>query len=211
MAEWGGVLAIPEPDSRFLHNDYSDPESDPGRLLGSTPATQWYKVRPCHIETHEIAVFCAGCIRYQAGNVLLDGGYLHNRGIDFDSVCGRLLGLMPAFQQYKVPLCHIKAQAITGFGGEDRYSTSAKSHPVSDTVVLRPDSRSMDTASSASCTQGPHLVASGTSGHPSQYPVPSGHMLLSNLASHASRLQPHHHRTSGFTTTPEDHSSLLGV
>jgi len=32
---------IPEPDSRFLHNHFSDPESDCGRLLGSTPATQW--------------------------------------------------------------------------------------------------------------------------------------------------------------------------
>jgi len=85
-------------------------------------------------------------------------------------------------------------------------ATSAKSHPASDTVVLRPDSGSVDSASCASCapcTQAPHLVASGTSGHPSPYWVPSGHMQLSNPASHASRLQPQHHRTSGFTTTPE--------
>ena len=91
---------------------------------------------------------------------------------------------------------------------------SAKGHPASDTVVLHPDSRSVDLASSASgasCTQAPHLVASGASGHPSQYRVPSGHMQLSNPAPHASRLQPQHHRTSGFTTTPEYHPSLLGV
>jgi len=29
-----------------------------GRLLGSTPATQRYKVRPCPMETHEVTVFC---------------------------------------------------------------------------------------------------------------------------------------------------------
>ena len=88
----------------------------------------------------------------------------------------------------------------------DRATPSAKSHPASDTVVLRPDSGSVDSASCASCapcTQAPHVVASGTSGHPSPYWVPSGHMQLSNPASHASRLQPQHHRTSGFTTTPE--------
>jgi len=125
MAEWGGVLAIPELDRRFLHNHCSDPETDCGRLLGSTPAMQWYKIRPCHIETHTIAVFCAGCIMYhwQAGNILLDGGYLHNRVTDFDSVCGRLLGLMPAFQQYKIPPCHIKVQEITVYGRGDLYSS----------------------------------------------------------------------------------------
>jgi len=72
------TLAIPELDGRFLHNHRSDPDSDCGRLLGSTPATQRYKVRPCRIKAHEVAVFCAGCIRYQAGNTLLDGRYLHN-------------------------------------------------------------------------------------------------------------------------------------
>ena len=52
---------------------------------------------------------------------------------------------------------------------------SAKSHPASDTVVLRPDSCSVDSASyasCASCTEAPHLVESGVSGHPSQYWVP---------------------------------------
>ena len=120
------TLAISELDGRFLHNHRSDPESDCGRLLGWTPATQWYKVRPCHIKTHEIAVFCAGCIRYQADDILLDGRYLHNCWTDLDSVCGRLLALTPAFQKYKVRLCHIKAQEIAVFCGEDLYSTSAK-------------------------------------------------------------------------------------
>jgi len=116
-------LAISELDGRFLHNHRSDPESDCGRLSGWTPATQWYKVRPCHIETHEIAVFCARCIRYQAGDILLDGRYLHNCWTDLDSVYGRLLGLTPAFQQYKVRLCHIKTQEIAVFCREDLYSS----------------------------------------------------------------------------------------
>jgi len=42
------------------------------------------------------------------GDNLLDGRLLHNHGTDFDSVCGRLLGLTPDFQRYKVRLCHIK-------------------------------------------------------------------------------------------------------
>jgi len=118
------TLASSELDGRFLYNHRSDPESDCGRLLGWRPATQWYKVRPCHIKAHEIAVFCAGCIRYQAGDILLDGRYLHNRGTDFDSVCGRLLGLTPAFQQYKVRLCQIRTQEIAVFCGEDLYSST---------------------------------------------------------------------------------------
>jgi len=55
-----GTLALPELDVRFLHDHCSDPESDCGRLLGPMPATQWYQVRPCHIKTQEIAVFCGG-------------------------------------------------------------------------------------------------------------------------------------------------------
>jgi len=50
--------------------------------------------------------------------------------------------------------------------------TSAKSHPGSDMVVLCPDSGSIDSAScasSVSCTDVSQLVASGVSGHPSQY------------------------------------------
>jgi len=167
------TLALPELDVRFLHNHCSDPESDCGRPLGSTPATQWYKgrlcrirtqeiadpcesclyrypgdllldggllhnrwtdfdsvcegllgstpaskrykVRPCHIETHEIAVFCAGCIRYQAGDILLDGRLLHNRWTDLESVCEGLLGSTPASQRYKVRPCHIKAHEIAVF------------------------------------------------------------------------------------------------
>jgi len=117
------TLAISELDSRLLHNHGSDSESDCGRPLGWTPATQWYKVRPCRIKAHEVAVFCAGCIRYQASHTLLDRRYLHDRWTDFDSVCGRLLGMTPAFQQYKVRLCHIETQDIAVFCGEDLYSS----------------------------------------------------------------------------------------
>ena len=43
--------------------------------------------------------------------------------MDLDSVCGMLLGLTPAFQQYNVHVCHIKAQEIALFCREDLYST----------------------------------------------------------------------------------------
>jgi len=70
-------------------------------------------------------------------------------------------------------------------------TTSAKRWPASDTVVLHPDSTSLDSASCtscASCAHAPHLVASGASRDPCRHWVlsPSGHMPLSNPASHAS-------------------------
>jgi len=55
-----GTLAIPELDGRSLHNHSSDPESDCGRLLSSTPATQRYNGRLCGIKAQEVAVLCGG-------------------------------------------------------------------------------------------------------------------------------------------------------
>ena len=49
-----GTLAIPELDSRFLHDRWTNPESDCGRLLGSTPATQRYKIHPSAIFIHDV-------------------------------------------------------------------------------------------------------------------------------------------------------------
>jgi len=116
------VLAIPELDCRFLHNRLADRGSDCGTVLGLTPAFQWYKVRLCRINTQEFALFCGGCIRYPAGDILLDDGLLHNHCTDFDSVCGRLLGLTPAFQWYKVCLCRIETQEFAVFcRGSIRY------------------------------------------------------------------------------------------
>jgi len=103
-----GTLAIPELDGRLLHDHTSDPGSDCGRLLGSTPATQRYKGRLCRIKTQEIAVFCGEDLYCSPGDLLLDGRLLYNRWTDLDSVCGRLLGLTPAIQWYKVRLCRIK-------------------------------------------------------------------------------------------------------
>jgi len=74
-----GTLAIPEFDGRFLGSHWADPGSDCGGLLGSTPATQWYKVRSCRIKAHKVAVICAVCIRYSAGDILLDGRYLDSQ------------------------------------------------------------------------------------------------------------------------------------
>jgi len=79
-------------DSGLLHNRWTDFDALCRRLLGSTPAFQRYRVRLCRIKAQEFAVFCGGSIRYHAGDILLDGGLLHNRRTDFDSVCRRLLG-----------------------------------------------------------------------------------------------------------------------
>jgi len=67
------TLAISELDGRFLHSHCSDPESDCGGLLGSTPATQRYKGRLCRIKTQEIAVCCGEDHYSSPGDILLDG------------------------------------------------------------------------------------------------------------------------------------------
>jgi len=62
------TLAIPELDRRSLHYRFSDPGSDCRRLFCATPATQWYKVRPCHIKAQEIADPCGGCLYWYPGD-----------------------------------------------------------------------------------------------------------------------------------------------
>jgi len=116
-----GTLAIPDLDGRLLHDHTSDPGSDCGILLGSTPATQRYKGRLCRIKTQEIAVFCGEDLYCSPGDLLLDGRLLYNRWADLDSVCGRLLGLTPAIQRYKIRLCRIETQEFAVFCGEDFY------------------------------------------------------------------------------------------
>jgi len=117
------TLAITELDGRFLHNHCSDPGSDCGRLLGSTPAFQRYKVHLCRIRTQEFAVFCGEDLYSSRGDILLDGRLLHNRWTDFDALCGRSLGSTPAFQRYKVRLCRIRTQEFAVFCGKDLYSS----------------------------------------------------------------------------------------
>jgi len=89
-------------DGRYRHSHRREFDPVCGRLLGPMPATQWYKVRPCHIKAHEISICYAGCIRYQASHILLDGRLLHDRLTDIDSLGGRLLGLTPASQRYRL-------------------------------------------------------------------------------------------------------------
>jgi len=96
-------------DGGCLHNRGADLDSVCRRLLGMMPAFQRYKVRLYGIKAHELAVFCRGCIRYQASDILLDGRLLNDHWRESDSLCRRLLGLTPASQRYKVRLCHIKA------------------------------------------------------------------------------------------------------
>ena len=49
-----GTLPIPESNGRFRHADWTNPESDCGRVLGSMPASQWCKIHPFVIFIHEI-------------------------------------------------------------------------------------------------------------------------------------------------------------
>jgi len=62
------TMAIPELDCRFLHNHCSDPDSDCGRSLGSTPATQRYKGRLCDINTQKFADPCECCLYRYPGD-----------------------------------------------------------------------------------------------------------------------------------------------
>ena len=71
------------------------------------PAIQSHKVRLCCIKGDEIALFCGGYIRYQAGNILLNGRWLHGHWLGSGSVCRMLLGSMPSSQPYKVHLTRI--------------------------------------------------------------------------------------------------------
>jgi len=109
------TLALPELDVRFRHSHCSNPESDCGRSLDSTPATQQYKGRLCRIRSQEIADPCESCLDRYPGDLSLDAGLLHNRGTDLESVCEELLGSTPASQRYKARPCHIKAYEIAVF------------------------------------------------------------------------------------------------
>jgi len=48
------TLALPELDVRSLHGHSADSGSDCGRLLASTPASQWYKILPPAMFIHEV-------------------------------------------------------------------------------------------------------------------------------------------------------------
>jgi len=52
------TVVITELDAIFLLHRSTDIAPLCAWWLGSMPATQRYKVRPCRIKTHEIAVFC---------------------------------------------------------------------------------------------------------------------------------------------------------
>ena len=112
-----GVLAIPELDGWFIHDEDSDSGSVCRGMLGSTPGTQRDKVHLCRIETQEFAVFCGKDLYSCPSNSLIDSGLLHNWLIDLHSICGRLLALTPGTQRYKVYPCRIRTQEFTVFRG----------------------------------------------------------------------------------------------
>ena len=122
---YGGILL----DSRFLHNHCTDCNSDSGRLLGLISASQRYKVRPNRRKAPEVTVFCEWSLTYYPGGILLDGRFLHNRGTDSNSDCGRLLGLISVSQRYKVRLCRMKTQEVAV---QSRGSTQAEFYLMAD-------------------------------------------------------------------------------
>jgi len=71
-------------------------------MLGLMPAFQQYKVRLCHIKAQEVTLFCGGCIRSQAGDILLDSRLIHNCRTESDALCVRLLAMEQASQRYNV-------------------------------------------------------------------------------------------------------------
>ena len=104
-------LAIPEIKNRFLYNYRADFDSLCRRLLGLTPARQWYKIRLSCNKTQEVAVLCRRDIDC-SGDLFLNRRLHHKHFTDFESICGRLFGSMPATLQYKVCSCHFKTQEI---------------------------------------------------------------------------------------------------
>jgi len=70
-------------------------------MLGSMPATRWYKVRLCRIKTHESANSSESGL--STGEVAeLDSGSLHNRWADSEPDCRGLLGTTPATLGYMI-------------------------------------------------------------------------------------------------------------
>lgn len=96
--------------SGYLHSWETDFDSVCRGLLGFTPASQLYKVCRYGITTPEFTAFYGGCIRYeyQLGDILLDGTWLHNWEMDFDSVCGRLFGSLPASESQGLRFLHLE-------------------------------------------------------------------------------------------------------
>jgi len=70
-----GSLALTEVDVRFLHDLWADPEPDGGKLLGLTPATQRYEVRP------EAPILPGATIGLQEGG-FLGGGRRTDSSLD---------------------------------------------------------------------------------------------------------------------------------
>ena len=107
----------PELDGRLFHNRCTDSDSAFWRLLGSTSAIHQYKVRLCHIKTHEIAVLGGGGLR-RPGGILLNGRFLHNHWVYSNSVPWRLLGSTSATQRYKVCPYRMKTHDVmVSYGG----------------------------------------------------------------------------------------------
>jgi len=109
-----GVLAIPEPDDRFLHNYCPDPGSDCGGLLGSTPATQRYKGRLCCIKLMKSLTLVGIVFIDTPALSELDARFLHNHAAESGSNCGTLLGPMPASQWCMVPPSANFIHEVTG-------------------------------------------------------------------------------------------------
>jgi len=85
------MLAIPELNSRFLHNQLTDFQFVTWTSLGSTPATRRYKGRRCRINTREVAIYSGG------GPGMAERGYWRSQDsiADYSTTAGPILDLPP--------------------------------------------------------------------------------------------------------------------
>jgi len=115
------MLAIAEPDGRFLHTWLADSSSKGTAALVSAPAIHRYKVRLYRINTHEVTIYSAGGLGKGEGVVLAiperDVRLLHNRVSDSRSEGRTSLDPAPATRRYKEHHCHINTHEIAIYSG----------------------------------------------------------------------------------------------
>ena len=65
---------------------------------------------------------------YHAGAILLNCRFLYNRWTDFNSVCGRLLGLTPATRRYKAHSYAVNNQEVNTLTGRNTRRDTGRSN-----------------------------------------------------------------------------------
>src|SRR5437588_11242564 len=96
-----------------------------GTLLGSFPATQRCKVRPCAIDTHRVDL---------PGTFRLDARSLHNQTSHSNSVNGTMFSAFPAFQRYMLHLYTMDIHGVAQLYELGLSLSLSDSTPVSSTA-----------------------------------------------------------------------------